>query len=158
VKTLFENVGTVCNALREAYGDLALAALLMPEEAAGRWDFVVAATWLKGTLADYELVARKLSRFLRPDELSQISRTVIIPSDEPRSFVGLGTTLRLGEMRNFTFNGEPIREAYIFASRTSAGKTTAARKSPKRRAIPSPTHSRHGKRRLIEQPQQKSIG
>jgi hypothetical protein len=152
VKSLVENLELVCSALREARGEIALAALLMPEETAGRWDFVIAAPWLSGGLADYELVARMLTRFLNREQLAQISRTVIIPTRDQWSFAGLEMPLRSGEVRNFTFNGERIKKGYILVSNIIAPITHPARKNGKGRATAGPTHLQR-KRRFADQRQ-----
>jgi hypothetical protein len=122
---VLDKLKNFCDALEASHGELALAALFKREPSLEQWDFVVAARWLTGSLTDYELIVRELKRFLSAEEFAEISRIVVLPTGLPAGLKfsgGIGTPSALGVMRDFTFNGEPIAEAFILAS--SAARTS----------------------------------
>jgi hypothetical protein len=74
----------VVEEISDERGDVDFAALLLREDSPGRWDFVLGARWLKDAGREvYEYVTEKLKRGLSPEELLQISRTVLLDRADP---------------------------------------------------------------------------
>lgn len=122
----------VHSALAAERGPFALFALFLREDAPDVWDLVVAADWLKSSRReDLNFMADKLAALLTPEEMLSISRIYILEGDLGgfRSPPGR-PAYRVGEHRDFVFNGVPINRGFIIASRFD----TLAKKLPHRRS------------------------
>ena len=115
--------------------------------------FVIAASWLSGSLSDYQPIARELQRFLSADEMPAISRIVILPPGKMAwmSFQGgTRTPSALGLMRDFVFNGERVAEGYVIASVAARLAAKAPHRQEKRRRAVKSVHRPAGRTRSLE--------
>lgn len=130
---LIDSVRKLSDAMKKKHGQMSLFAIMLPEIAGHQWDLVLAAPWLSGSLSDYDMIAGEMKRSLLPAEMAAIGRIIVLGSS-PISFRGAQAPSRLGEMRDFTFNGVPIKEAYIFDSSAARIASLPTHRSRKRRA------------------------
>lgn len=101
-------------------GDYELFALFLRENSADKWDVLAAASWIyddKKHALPY--LAKKIQQSLTPAELVQIARIVLIDADNP-ALLDFQNAIEIKhstvEINNSTFNGVPIKRAYIITS------------------------------------------
>jgi hypothetical protein len=132
IEDMKEFDGRIAPAVREitrTKGDISLFALLLREDAPGKWDLVIAAPWA-GERVNENLkdVVAVLKRHVSADDLLNVSRVILTTSSgRSRAFDQSGVFREAGppvEVRYSQFFGMPIRHALIL---TSTGES-----SPKR--------------------------
>ena len=101
-------------------GPFLLFALLLREDAADSWDFLVSAPWLEADKgAAFKYMASKLQSMASPAELEKLSRIVILERNQPL-LAAIQSAMRvehgLAEVVNSSFNGLKIEHAYIITS------------------------------------------
>lgn len=108
MKSLIENTRQLGRELSAEKGPFSLFALLLREDAPGKWDLVVSAPWVgadRGTAL--RLVSAKVKQDLAPAELLAISRIVIVEPDSPevqainRSYPVEGSTVEVARRHFF---------------------------------------------------------
>ena len=84
IRELSGRLKPVIRAIEEEKGSLPFAALLLRDDAPGRFDLALAAEWLPGNRRDnLEFVAEKLRHSLREDEMLLVSRILLFSIDHP---------------------------------------------------------------------------
>ena len=107
-------------ALSEERGPFKLFALFLREDAPDVWDLVVAADWIEihqpKALAE---ISKRVRSYLRPDEITKISRVVIVDGTNPAVKAvasAIATTQGLPEITNGSFFGLAIKHAFILTA------------------------------------------
>jgi len=102
-------------------GAFLLFALFLREDAPEVWDLLVSAPWVetdKGSAFKY--LAAKLSKIATPEELTKISRIVVIEQSNP-ALAALQSAMHIehgaAEIQNSNFFGIQIKHAYVITSR-----------------------------------------
>jgi hypothetical protein len=126
MKALAEKLRGLEEALSEEKGPFNLFALFLREDAPDVWDLVVAAEWIEEdqsrALAE---LSKRVRAYLRPDEITRISRIVIVERTNPAlkaivSAKAIASDLlnRQGatEVANSTFFGLSIKHAFIITA------------------------------------------
>jgi hypothetical protein len=106
---------------------LQFLALLLREDAPDVWDLVVAAKWIEddrpAALAD---ISRRVGASLRPDEITKISRVVVVERTDPE-LKAIASAMPidhgLAEVANSTFFGLAIRHAFIITAQLNPPPT-----------------------------------
>ena len=122
MKTLADKVKALLPML-EQRGAVYLFALFERKETAGKWDIVLSSEWSDKERAEaVRLISDALVPKLNPDELSALSRIFIAPSYEPEVDVfaigDQGVPMKHFFSDDFSFMGVPIKQAYVFRTRT----------------------------------------
>ena len=102
-------------------GSFNLFALIEREDSLGKWDIVVAANWVDGGRKELiNTIASKIREKLSGDEQLMLSRIVtLFPSDVlVRNLNLIGVEHGIVELSNNTFNGIPIKKAYLITSKS----------------------------------------
>jgi hypothetical protein len=123
MRELAEKLGRLERSLSEEKGPFNLFALFLREDAPAVWDLVVAAKWIEedrpAALAD---ISRRVRASLRRDEITKISRVVIVERADP-ALKALTATMSvdhgLAEAANSTFFGLAIRQAFIITAQSN---------------------------------------
>jgi hypothetical protein len=123
MKKFVDHLVKVERALEEKKGAFNLFALFLREDAPGKWDLLIAASWVERNKPDtLKYIAQKLQKSLSKKELLKLSRIVIIDRGNPalNSFhqafhVEHGST----EIQNSNLFGLQIKHAYLITSRRS---------------------------------------
>lgn len=107
-------------AIAEEKGGFAVFALFLREDALDKWDLIVAAPWIEEERKDaLSYVTRKVQAAFTAEELSQISRIVLLDVDNPAVEAvhqAVGTIRhQQAEVRD-NFFGLHIKHAYIVTS------------------------------------------
>jgi hypothetical protein len=109
-------------------GSFALFGLFLREDAADRWDLVVAAPWFSSNekkVLDY--LTQKIQSRLKPHELVLLSRIVVAdPSDASVKAIQAAFKIEHGkaEIRDSVFFGLHIRHAYVITSQRLNGNSS----------------------------------
>lgn len=102
-------------------GRFLVFALFLREDAPDLWDVVVAAPWVtKDKSNSLKYISSKLGETLEPDEVTKLSRIVIIEPDNPAlAAIQQSTHIEHGtaEIRDSNFFGLQIKHAYLITSR-----------------------------------------
>lgn len=112
-------------------GEFSLFALFLREEAPDKWDLVVAAPWMAADRSKaLGYLAEQIKGELKPLELTQLSRVVIVDQHSP-ALAALNRAMRVehefAEVENRSFFGLQIKHGYIITSQQlSAISETAA--------------------------------
>jgi hypothetical protein len=121
MKELLDRFVGIERALSEENGEFALFALLLREDAADKWDLVVAAPWIEADRkAALSLVTGRIQGAFTPKELSLLSRVVLIDLANP-AVGAMNQAVRVqhgpaAEILNSNFFGLQIKHAYIITS------------------------------------------
>ena len=121
---IIEKLKSAIESLEKENSPLLICALFLRDDAMGKWDIVLAASWLNPKeMSSYEILSSKLQNFLSDSELMQFSRIVILDQDDPiisflleletvknGGYKELSTDV-LSEKFNFT-----IKKAYLLRS------------------------------------------
>lgn len=107
--------------LSEEKGTFNLFALFLREDAAGKWDLLVAAPWVEQHKAQaLKRVTEELRKTLSKNELLKLSRLVLIDRDNP-SLAAIHKAVHAEhsdtEIRDGNFFGLQIKHAHIITSR-----------------------------------------
>jgi hypothetical protein len=120
MKNLAEKLRGLEQVLSDEKGPFNLFALFLREDAPDVWDLVVAADWMEGdqprALAD---ISKRVRAFLGPEEITKISRVVIIEKANPtlKAIASAGSISHgVTEVRNSNFFGLAIRHAFIITA------------------------------------------
>jgi hypothetical protein len=104
-------------------GPVNLFALLEREDLSDRWDLVISAPWAEADEATLRYVADVIARHLTPEEVTLLSRIVVLEADENPVRAITDTydiehgRLELLEPARF---GLPVKHGYIITSRRAA--------------------------------------
>jgi len=120
MKDLAQKLAPGAQTLTDEKGPFNLFALFLREGAPDVWDLVVAADWIERdqsrALAE---ISKRVSAFLRPSEITRISRVVIVEKTNP-SVKAIASTMPIShgvaEVANSTFFGLAIRRAFIITA------------------------------------------
>lgn len=84
MKEIVEKLKTALRELEKEEDRVLLFALFLREDALGKWDLLVSASWLNPKVLDsYETVSKMIQKYLDAKELVQISRIVILEIADP---------------------------------------------------------------------------
>jgi hypothetical protein len=101
----------------QALGKLAkdsFVGLFLPIEGIGLWDLVIYVPGMRSDhWKDMRFIGNLLMQGLRPKELVQLSKFVILEDPQPWNFLRGADVPH--EMVDFTFNGIPMSRGFIFA-------------------------------------------
>lgn len=123
MRELAEKLRRLELALSEEKGSFNFFALFLREDAPDVWDLVVAAKWIEenrpAALAD---ISRRVRDSLRADEITKISRVVVVERADPAlKAIASARSIEHGiaEVANSTFFGLAIRHAFIITAELS---------------------------------------
>jgi hypothetical protein len=102
-------------------GRFLVFALFLREDAPDLWDVVVAAPWVaRNKSKSLKYISSKLGEVLEPNEVTKLSRIVIIEPDNP-SLAVLRQAIHVehgtAEIKDSNFFGLQIKHAYLITSR-----------------------------------------
>ncbi len=120
MRDLAEKLRRLERSLSDEKGPFNLFALFLREDAPDVWDLVVAAKWIEddrpAALAD---ISKRVRDSLRPDEITRISRVVVVERTDPalRAIASaMSIEHGLAEVANSTFFGLAIRHAFMITA------------------------------------------
>lgn len=120
MRDLAEKLRGLERTLSEEKGPFNLFALFLREDAPDVWDLVVAAKWIEedrpAALAD---ISRRVRDSLRADEITKISRVVLVERTDPAlKAIASAMSIEHGiaEVASSTFFGLAIRHAFIITA------------------------------------------
>ena len=120
MKTLAEKLRGLEQAIADEKGPFNLFALFLREDAPDVWDLVVAAEWIEEdqsqALAE---LSKRVRAYLRPDEITRISRVVIVERANPAvKAIASAVSISHGvaEVANSSFFGLAIKHAFIITA------------------------------------------
>jgi hypothetical protein len=120
MKDLAEKLRGLEQTLADEKGPFNLFALFLREDAPDVWDLVVAANWIEDdqsrALAE---ISKRVRAFLRPEEITRISRVVIVERTNPTVKAiasAISITHGVTEVANSNFFGLAIRHAFIITA------------------------------------------
>lgn len=120
MKSIAEKLRKTEKTLSEQKGPFDLFALFLREDAPDVWDLLVAGQWIEADKPKaLRAISKRVQRDLTADELTRISRVVIIDSDNPALGAvtsALGVEHGLTDVKNSNFFGLAIKEAFIITS------------------------------------------
>lgn len=104
-------------------GEFFLFALFLREDAPDKWDLVVAAPWMDADRTKaLSYLAEQIKEELKPRELTQLSRVVIVDQQHP-SLAAIKRAVKkaddIAEVANLNFFGLQIKHGYIIVPRHS---------------------------------------
>ncbi len=117
-------------------GRFLVFALFLREDAPDLWDVIVAAPWVTADKSgSLQYISSKLSSVLAPDELTKLSRIVLVEPDSP-ALSALQKAVHIdhgtAEIRDSSFSGLPIKHAYLITSRREADRESKEPVQPTR--------------------------
>ena len=84
MKEILNKLKSALKDLETEDGIVLLFALFLREEALGKWDLLVSASWLDSrTLDSYERISKAVQKYLDDKEIVQLARIVILDADDP---------------------------------------------------------------------------
>lgn len=121
-----EKLKSVIKELEKENGPLLICALFLREGILEEWDLILSGSWLNtAEMQSYKIVSSKLQNTLSDSELVQISRVVILNSDDPVvSYLQALETITNGgfkELRTDILSEKfkfTIKRAYLLRSQT----------------------------------------
>lgn len=104
-------------------GKYDLFALFLREDSSNKWDILVSANWIHDHKEDsLKYLSQKIQKSFTQNELSQISRIVIIEENNP-ALPALQQTISIehgaAEIKDSNLFGLQIKHAYLITSRRS---------------------------------------
>ena len=120
---LTEKLGALEQEIARERGPLNLFALLEREDLADRWDLVVSAPWAREDEPTLRYLASAVQRHLEPEEVTLLSRIVILEAGEnPVRAINETYQIEHGrlELVEPSRFGLPIKHGYIITSRRAA--------------------------------------
>ena|SRR5438270_527231 len=106
--------------LAEEKGDFSLFALFLREDAADKWDLIVAAPWIEADRKEaLPYIAKQIQETLKPEEITRLSRVVLIDQDNPAlEAINRAISIEHGsaDVQNSNFFGLQIKHGYIITS------------------------------------------
>jgi hypothetical protein len=122
MKELLEKLKKIEEETSAEKGNYDLFALFLREESPGKWDILVAASWIKGNNeATLKYLAPKIQHSFTQNELLQISRIVIIEENNPELPAlqeAINIEHGISEIKDATFFGLQIKRAIFITSRS----------------------------------------
>jgi len=129
MREIAEKLRKVERALSDVNGPFDLFALFLREDSADVWDLLVAASWLNpNKLVALRDIAEKVKAELGADELTKLSRIVIIEESNPALAAvqqAISIEHGLSEIQSSVFFGLMIRHAFVITSRRPPPPTQA---------------------------------
>jgi len=120
MKNVAEKLRRLEQSLSDEMGPFNLFALFLREDAPDVWDLVVAAQWIEeDRSAALENISRRVRAALKPDEITKISRVVIVERSDPTvKAIASAISINHGisEVSNSSFFGLAIRHAFIITA------------------------------------------
>jgi hypothetical protein len=120
MKQIAEKLRDLEKRLSAKKGEFSLFALFLREDAPDVWDLVVSADWIeKDQPAALQDIAKQVQKTLGPDEITKVSRVVIIDKANPAlSAVSSVIAIEhgLAEVANNNFFGMAIKQGYIITA------------------------------------------
>ena len=106
--------------LSQEKGEFSVFALFLREDAADKWDLIVAANWIDGDRKEaLAHITDKIQQLFDPAELLNLSRVVCVGEANP-SVVALNRAVNINhgqmEVRDSNFFGMQIKHGYIITS------------------------------------------
>jgi hypothetical protein len=103
-------------------GEFAIFALFLREDAADKWDLIVAAEWIEADRKEaLAYITHRIQQFFEPDELSYLSRVVCVGESNP-SVLALNHDVNINhgqvEVRDRNLFGMQIKHGYIITSQS----------------------------------------
>jgi hypothetical protein len=81
---ILEKLKSIVHSLEGEHGPILVFALFLREDPLEKWDIVVSAKWLNSSdRTSFETIASKIQKSLNASELMQLSRIVILDTDDP---------------------------------------------------------------------------
>lgn len=119
-----EKLKAAIKSLEKEHGPLLICALFLREDAMGKWDIVIAASWLHPSeMRAYEILSKTLKKFLSDSDLVHFSRIVVLDQDDPViSYLLDLESIKNGgykELSSDTLSDKfkfPIKKAYLLRS------------------------------------------
>ncbi len=107
-------------------GEVNLFALFLREDALDQWDVLIASAWAeKDKKATLAYLASKIQKKFTPSELVQLSRIVIIDTNNP-ALPSINQAIQINhgsiEIQNSNFFGLEIKHAHIITSQSLIAK------------------------------------
>lgn len=137
MKAIAERLVKVEKKMAAEKGSFHLFALFLREDAVDRWDLVVASPWVdQNNAAALKYIAAKVQAVLKPNEMTMLSRIVIIEDSDPAlSAITQAIVVEHGiaEVKDSEFFGLRIKHAYLITVRRDEPKLPAAKKVSVRR-------------------------
>ena len=129
MKELLERFIFLERNLAEQRGPFALFALFLREDAQDRWDLIVAAPWIEtDRRSALTLLTNQIQKSLRPEELTQLSRVVLVDENNP-ALEAINSAVHVehgaADVQDGDFFGLHIRRAFIITSQRLDLKTPA---------------------------------
>ena len=129
MKELLDRFISLERNLSEQRGPFALFALFLREDAQDRWDVIVAAPWIEADRKSaLTVLTDQIQRSLSPDELTQLSRVVIVDENNP-ALEAINSAVHVehgaADVQDSNFFGLHIRRAFIITSQRLGLKTPA---------------------------------
>jgi hypothetical protein len=120
MKELAEKLSRLERTLSQEKGAFNLFALFLREDAPDVWDLVVAAKWIEDDRPAALLeISNRVRAFLRADEITKISRVVVVERTDP-ALKAIASAISIdhgvAEVANSTFFGLAIRHAFIITA------------------------------------------
>ena len=120
MKELLERFIRIERTLSDEKGGFALFALFLREDAADKWDLIVAAPWIELDRKEaLSLITKNIQDTFASEELSLLSRVVLVDLANPAvEAVNQAVAIQHGqaEVRDSNFFGLQIKHAYIITS------------------------------------------
>jgi hypothetical protein len=121
MKELLDSFIQLEKRLSQQKGDFRLFALFLREDAQDKWDLVVAAPWADDDIREaLSYIAKEVQDVLSPDDLTKVSRIVIIDESNPALQAinnAIGVEHGLTEVKESFFFGLLIKHAYVITSK-----------------------------------------
>lgn len=121
MKELLPKFRELEQALSDEKGGFAVFALFLREDAVDKWDLIIAAPWIEeDRKVALSYITKAIQEAFTADELSQISRIVLLDVDNPTVEAvhrTVGTILHgQAEVRDHSFFGLQTKRAHIITS------------------------------------------
>ena len=133
MRDVAEKLAGLERTLSEEKGPFNLFALFLREDAPDVWDLVVAAKWIdEDRPAALAYISRRVRDSLRTDEITKISRVVVVERTDPAlKAIASAMSIEHGiaEVANSTFFGLAIRHAFIITAELNPPPNKELRRS-----------------------------
>jgi hypothetical protein len=120
MRDLVEKLRGLEQVLTDEKGPFNLFALFLREDAPDVWDLVVAADWIEHDQSRaLAAISKRVRAFLRPDEITRISRVVIVERTDPTVKAiasAMSISHGVSEVANSNFFGLAIKHAFIITA------------------------------------------
>lgn len=130
MKHMIDKFTTLERSIATEKGEFSLFALLLREDAEDKWDLLAAAPWLEtDKKAGLAYLVNQIHTQLSMQELLSLSRIVILEKGDPilEAFHRMVRVQHgMGEVRDSTIVGVPIKQAYLITSAEENSSLTSA--------------------------------